>query len=72
MFDQVVFAGGGNRFWWQAGFWDVVQPELHIRPRVITGISAGAATACMLYTRDSAWVMRYYQEALRHNNRNAY
>ena len=28
MFDQVVFAGGGNRCWWQAGFWDVVQPEL--------------------------------------------
>jgi predicted acylesterase/phospholipase RssA len=50
----------------------VVQPELHIRPRVITGISAGAATACMLYTRDSDWVMRYYQDALRHNTRNAY
>jgi Patatin-like phospholipase len=72
MFDQVVFAGGGNRCWWQAGFWDVVQPELKIRPRVITGISAGAATACMLYTRDSTWVMRYYEEALRHNTRNAY
>jgi len=72
MFDQVVFAGGGNRCWWQAGFWDIVQPALHIRPRVITGISAGAATACMLYTRDADWVMRYYEEALRHNTRNAY
>lgn len=72
MFDQVVFAGGGNRCWWQAGFWDVIQPELRIRPRVITGISAGAATACMLYTRDSDWVMRYYEDALRHNTRNAY
>jgi len=72
MFDQVVFAGGGNRCWWQAGFWDVVQSQLNIRPRVITGISAGAATACMLYTRDSDWVMRYYKEALRHNTRNAY
>ncbi|WP_322010666.1 patatin-like phospholipase family protein [Paraburkholderia sp. J12] len=72
MFDQVVFAGGGNRCWWQAGFWDIVQPGLQIRPRVITGISAGAATACMLYTRDADWVMRYYEEALRHNKRNAY
>ncbi|WP_027815891.1 patatin-like phospholipase family protein [Paraburkholderia bannensis] len=72
MFDQVVFAGGGNRCWWQAGFWDVVQPQLQIRPRVITGISAGAATACMIYTRDSQWVMRYYEEALKHNRRNAY
>jgi len=72
MFDQVVFAGGGNRCWWQAGFWDVVQPQLQIRPRVITGISAGGATACMLYMRDSQWVMRYYEEALRHNKHNAY
>ncbi|GLU34303.1 patatin-like phospholipase family protein [Trinickia caryophylli] len=72
MFDQVVFAGGGNRCWWQAGFWDVVQPEAGLAPRVIAGISAGAATACMLYTRDSRWVMRYYEEALRENRRNAY
>ncbi|RQT12161.1 patatin-like phospholipase family protein [Burkholderia contaminans] len=72
MFDQIVFAGGGNRCWWQAGFWDVAQQALGLRPRVITGISAGAATACMLYTRDAAWVMRYYEEALRHNRKNAY
>ncbi|WP_153101503.1 patatin-like phospholipase family protein [Paraburkholderia hayleyella] len=72
MFDQIVFAGGGNRCWWQGGFWDVVRPALDLRPRVITGISAGAATACMLYTRETGWVMRYYQEALRHNTKNAY
>ena len=72
MFDQVVFAGGGNRCWWQAGFWDVIQPELGLAPRVITAISAGAATACMLYTRDSEWVMRYYEDALRHNKKNVY
>lgn len=72
MFDQVVFAGGGNRCWWQAGFWDVVRPELGLAPRVIAGISAGAATACMLYTRDSRWVMRYYEEALRENRKNVY
>lgn len=72
MFDQIVFAGGGNRCWWQAGFWDVAQPALALRPRVIAGISAGAATACMLYTRDAAWVMRYYEQALRDNRKNAY
>jgi predicted acylesterase/phospholipase RssA len=72
MFDQVVFAGGGNRCWWQAGFWDVVAPEIDLRPRVIAGISAGAATACMLYTRDSRWVMNYYAGALKHNRKNAY
>ena len=72
MFDQVVFAGGGNRCWWQAGFWDVIQPELSLKPRIIAGISAGAATACMLYTNDSRWVMDYYVHALRDNTRNAY
>ena len=72
MFDQVVFAGGGNRCWWQAGFWQVVAPQLALRPRVITGISAGAATACMLYTRDPAWVMAYYNEVLRGNHKNVY
>jgi predicted acylesterase/phospholipase RssA len=72
MFDQVVFAGGGNRCWWQAGFWDVIQPELALRPRVITGISEGAATACMLYTNQAAWVMDYYAHALRGNVKNAY
>jgi predicted acylesterase/phospholipase RssA len=72
MFDQVVFAGGGNRCWWQAGFWDIVQPELKLKPRIVAGISAGAATACMLYTNDSRWVMNYYAQALRGNTKNAY
>ncbi|MDR5730735.1 patatin-like phospholipase family protein [Caballeronia sp. LZ025] len=72
MFDQVVFAGGGNRCWWQAGFWDVIQPELRLKPRIIAGISAGAATACMLYTNDARWVMNYYAQALRGNTKNAY
>ncbi|GJH22053.1 patatin-like phospholipase family protein [Caballeronia novacaledonica] len=72
MFDQVVFAGGGNRCWWQAGFWDIIRPELSLEPRIIAGISAGAATACMLYTNDSRWVMDYYAHALRDNTRNAY
>ena len=72
MFEQVVFAGGGNRCWWQAGFWDVVAPSIELKPRVIAGVSAGAATACMLYANDSRWTMDYYREALKHNRRNAY
>ncbi|NMV41808.1 patatin-like phospholipase family protein, partial [Ralstonia insidiosa] len=71
-FDQMVFAGGGNRCWWQAGWWDVVQPELGLAPRVITGISAGASTACMLHAWNSAELMDYYGETLRHNKRNAH
>ncbi len=71
-FDQIVFAGGGNRCWWQAGWWDTVAPELHLRPRVIAGISAGAATACMVYAHDSQQTMAYYRQVLSTNKRNAY
>ncbi len=69
-FEQVVFAGGGNRCWWQAGWWDTVAPELGLRPRVIAGISAGAATACMIYTYESRQVMDYYRGVLAGNKRN--
>ena len=71
-FEQVVFAGGGNRCWWQAGFWDVVAPAIGLKPRVIAGVSAGAATACMLHASDSRWTMDYYRHALKDNPRNAY
>ena len=71
-FDQVVFAGGGNRCWWQAGWWDAVAPALQLRPRVIAGISAGAATACMVYAHDSHQTMAYYRNVLADNSRNAY
>ncbi|MBN9429891.1 MAG: patatin-like phospholipase family protein [Burkholderiales bacterium] len=72
MFEQVVFAGGGHRCWWQAGFWDVVAPAIDLRPRVIAGVSAGAATACLLYANDTRAALAYYREALQSNRRNAY
>ena len=70
MFDQVVFAGGGHRCWWQAGFWDVVAPAIELKPRVIAGVSAGAATACLLYANRSLDALAYYDEALKSNTRN--
>ena len=71
MFEQVVFAGGGHRCWWQAGFWDMVVEPLALRPRVIAGVSAGAATACLLYANDSRTALDYYRHALAGNRRNA-
>ena len=44
-FDSVVFAGGGNRCAWQAGWWERVAPEIGLQPRVVAGVSAGAAMA---------------------------
>jgi predicted acylesterase/phospholipase RssA len=72
VFDQVVFAGGGHRCWWQAGFWDVVAPEIELRPKVIAGVSAGAAMACLLYGNNSRDSLDYYHEILKPNSRNAY
>ncbi|GMV03585.1 MAG: hypothetical protein AMXMBFR52_32400 [Burkholderiales bacterium] len=72
MFEQVVFAGGGHRCWWQAGFWEVVAPAAGLRPRVIAGVSAGAATACLLFANDARTALAYYREALKDNPRNVY
>jgi predicted acylesterase/phospholipase RssA len=72
VFEQVVFAGGGHRCWWQAGFWDVVSPEVGLRPSVIAGVSAGAAMACLLYGNNSRDALDYYHERLKPGARNAY
>jgi predicted acylesterase/phospholipase RssA len=72
MFEQVVFAGGGHRCWWQAGFWDVVAPAIELRPRVIAGVSAGAATACLMYANDSRTALGYYRRVLGGTPRNVY
>jgi predicted acylesterase/phospholipase RssA len=72
VFDQVVFAGGGHRCWWQAGFWDVVAPEINLRPKVIAGVSAGAATACLLFANNSRDALDYYHQLLKPDSRNAY
>lgn len=45
-YDAVVFAGGGCRCFWQAGFWTVVAPQLGWRPRAMAAVSAGVAFAC--------------------------
>lgn len=42
-FASVVFAGGGCRCFWQAGFWHVLGAQL--QPRVISAVSAGSAFA---------------------------
>ena len=40
--DAVVFAGGGNRCYWQGGFWEAASPLLGLRPGTLVGVSAGA------------------------------
>ena len=46
MFDAVAFAGGGNRCYWQGGFWEAAAPALGLKPSLVVGVSAGAWSAC--------------------------
>jgi hypothetical protein len=45
MFDAIVFAGGGNRCYWQGGFYEAAAPRLGLAPRLVVGASAGAFAA---------------------------
>lgn len=45
MFDAVVFAGGGNRCYWQGGFYEAVAARIGLSPKVVVGASAGAFAA---------------------------
>jgi predicted patatin/cPLA2 family phospholipase len=45
MFDAVVFAGGGNRCYWQGGFYEAAAARLGLSPRLVVGASAGAFAA---------------------------
>ena len=45
-FDAVAFAGGGNRCYWQGGFWQALNAVVPQQPRFIVGVSAGAFQAC--------------------------
>lgn len=46
MFEAVCFAGGGNRCYWQGGFWEAASGTLALKPRLVTGVSGGAWAAC--------------------------
>jgi len=43
MYTNIVFAGGGNRCFWQAGFWTEFSKEVELKPTAIASVSAGSA-----------------------------
>ena len=71
-FDNVVFAGGGNRCFWQAGFWSVVAPTLSLRPKRVTAVSAGSAVACALLSGSFEQGFASYKQAIDRNKHNLY
>lgn len=65
-----VFAGGGSRCFWQAGFWQSAAPALGLAPNAVAAVSAGASTACHVFAGEIEAAMDYYQAA--HNHRAKY
>ena len=45
MYDAIAFAGGGNRCYWQGGFWEAVTERFPLTPRLVVAASAGAFAA---------------------------
>ncbi len=68
-FANLVFAGGGNRCWWQSGVWQVLRPA-GLAPRAIAGVSAGAATACMLLADRGEPALAHYLQITARLRRN--
>jgi hypothetical protein len=42
MFDAISFAGGGNRCYWQGGFFEALAARFDLKPALAVGASAGA------------------------------
>ncbi|MEZ5657923.1 MAG: patatin-like phospholipase family protein [Burkholderiaceae bacterium] len=72
LFQKAVFAGGGHRCWWQAGWWLRVGEELPLAPTRIAAVSAGAATACLLYANNPEVALQHYRRVITADARNAY
>ena len=71
-FENVVFAGGGNRCFWQAGFWSIAAPAFDLKPARVASVSAGAAIACALFSGTFEQGFADYKQAIADNERNLY
>jgi len=71
-YDNVVFAGGGNRCLWQAGFWSVAASTLGLAPRHAAAASAGAAVASVVFAGRTDHALARFKRATGANRRNAY
>lgn len=68
----VVFAGGGNRCFWQAGFYRSLADEHGLAPQNLVAVSAGAAIATALAAGRIERTLELTCEAMERNPRNQY
>ena len=71
-FDSVVFAGGGNRCLWQAGFYRAAGETLDLEPVRVAAASAGAAVAAVLFAGRFDAALAHFKRATAGNPRNVH
>lgn len=71
-FANVIFAGGGNRCFWQAGFWSVAAAALALKPSHVVSVSAGTAMACALFAGTFEQGFSRFKRTVAENQRNVY
>jgi hypothetical protein len=71
-FEKIVFSGGGNRCFWQAGFWSVAATALNLEPSAVAAVSAGSAIACALFAGNFDQGFAGFKHAVAENGRNLY
>jgi len=69
---NVVFAGGGNRCFWQAGLWDVIAEPLNLKPKQFVSVSAGSAISCGIIAGQSRECLRVVKSTTANNLKNRY
>ena len=72
MFDSVVFAGGGNRCVWQAGFYRAVGETVDLAPARVAATSAGAAVAAVLFAGRFDDALTHFRGATAANSANVH
>ena len=71
-YESVVFAGGGNRCLWQAGFYRTLAEALDLAPVRAAAASAGAAVAAVLFAGCFDAALAHFKRATTANLRNVH
>ena len=72
MYTNLVFAGGGNRCFWQAGFWEVFSANVEMNPLKVSSVSAGSAISCAIFADRIIETLEATIEIQSQNKKNRY
>ena len=70
--DNLVFAGGGNRCFWQAGFIETLRKEQDLNIQNVASVSAGSAISCALFANKMAETLEITKQTMALNDKNRY